>query len=170
MHTFLDAKTMAKSLRAALSERHMDITHSDSLELVARQFGLHDWNTLSARIESASSSLSLPAGWIVAGVNPELYRLGIDPEMRATIRIERISGTSESGDNKFGTLMQSIDAREFTGKSLSLGADLMSRGAGKGSLWVRVDPVGGGRHLQFDNMHQRTVEGPLSGDDQSRIW
>ena len=42
MHTFLDSKAMAKALRTALAERQIDITHSDSLELVARQFGFDD--------------------------------------------------------------------------------------------------------------------------------
>jgi hypothetical protein len=166
MHSFLDSKTMAKALRTALAERSIDITHSDSLELVARQFGLNDWNTLSAKIEAASGELRLPAGWIVTGTNHELYRLGIDPQMQGTVRIERIPGTEAEPGNKFGTLMQTIDAQEFVGQSVSLSAELMSRGAGKGSLWIRVDPVGGGRHLQFDNMHQRTVDGPLTGDVQ----
>jgi hypothetical protein len=164
MHTFLDSKTMAKALRAALAERRIDITHSDSLELVARQFGLSDWNTLSAKIESAKNGLRLPAGWIVTGVSHELYRLGIDPDLPGTIRIERIGGTEADASSKFGTLMQSIDAHNYVGKSLSLSAELMSRDAGMGSLWIRVDARGGGPHLQFDNMHQRTVDGPLSGD------
>jgi hypothetical protein len=166
MNSFLDSKIMAKALRAALAERKIDITHSDSLELVARQFGLNDWNTLSAKIESAKNGLRLPAGWIVTGVSHELYRLGIDPDLPGTIRIERIAGTEADASSKFGTLMQTIDAADYAGKSLSLSAELMSRDAGKGSLWIRVDARGGGLHLQFDNMHQRTVEGPLSGDVQ----
>ena len=51
MHSFLDAKTMARILRQALADRGVAITHSESLELVARQFGLADWNTLAAAIE-----------------------------------------------------------------------------------------------------------------------
>lgn len=166
MHTFLDSKTMAKALRVALAERKIDITHSDSLELVARQFGLNDWNTLAAKIEAASHGLPLPAGWVVTGLNHELYTLGLDPELQGTVRIERIPGTHAHPGNNFGTLMQSIDAADYAGKTLSLSAELMSRGAGKGSLWIRVDPLNGGRHLQFDNMHQRAVDGPLTGDVQ----
>jgi hypothetical protein len=97
-------------------------------------------------------------------VSHELYRLGIDPDLPGTIRIERIGGTEADASSKFGTLMQTIDAHDYVGKSLSLSAELMSRDAGMGSLWIRVDARGGGPHLQFDNMHQRTVDGPLSGD------
>ena len=59
MHTFLDAKTMAKALRAALAERQIDLSHSDSLELVARQFGFDNWNILAARIEAARNPADL---------------------------------------------------------------------------------------------------------------
>jgi 2-hydroxychromene-2-carboxylate isomerase len=62
MHTFLDSKAMARALRSALAERQIDISHSDSLELVARQFGFDDWNMLAARIE-AGRPRRLPPGW-----------------------------------------------------------------------------------------------------------
>lgn len=44
-------KAMAKSLRSELSTRKIEITQSAALEIVARQFGLKDWNTLSAKAE-----------------------------------------------------------------------------------------------------------------------
>jgi len=65
MHTFLDSKAMAKALRAALADRQIDITHSDSLELVAREFGFANWNMLAARIDAAQADeLELPSGWL----------------------------------------------------------------------------------------------------------
>lgn len=53
MRDFHDAKTMAKTLRAEL-ERHdpTGLTHSRSLEIVARQFGFADWNTLAAKVNA----------------------------------------------------------------------------------------------------------------------
>ena len=51
MRTYRDSKAMAKAMREALAERKLDITHSEALEIVARQFGLATWNILSARIE-----------------------------------------------------------------------------------------------------------------------
>ena len=63
MRDFRDAKAMAKTLRAALAAKGLNITNSQSLELIAEAFGVTDWNTLAASIraeapaprESASS-------------------------------------------------------------------------------------------------------------------
>lgn len=82
MHSFLDSKLMAKALRQALAERGQEISHSDALELVARQFGFANWNMLAARIDAAHlAPLELPPGWHVASHTSESnYRLGIDPK------------------------------------------------------------------------------------------
>jgi hypothetical protein len=53
MHTFRDAKAMAKAMRAALADRKVEISHSEALEIVARQFGIGSWNILSAKIDAA---------------------------------------------------------------------------------------------------------------------
>lgn len=50
MRTYLEAKTMAKSLRAALAAKRVMLSHSECLEIVARQFGFAEWNMLSAKI------------------------------------------------------------------------------------------------------------------------
>ena len=50
MPTHKDVKTMAKSLRDALAHRNLSLSHSECLEIVARQFGFADWNTLAARL------------------------------------------------------------------------------------------------------------------------
>jgi uncharacterized glyoxalase superfamily protein PhnB len=50
MRTFDDAKAMAKSLREGLQKKSMPITHSESLELVAAQFGFANWNILAAKL------------------------------------------------------------------------------------------------------------------------
>lgn len=64
MRAHHDAKAMAKAMREALSEKSIDITHSQALEIVARQFGVETWNILSARIEAEQGGgqpPSLPA-------------------------------------------------------------------------------------------------------------
>jgi len=61
MRDFRDAKAMAHSLREALKTKSVSLTHSESLELVARTLGLPDWNHLAARIESSLPPL-MPAG------------------------------------------------------------------------------------------------------------
>lgn len=40
------AKRMARALRAALAAKSIEVTHSQSLELVAQSLGHADWNTL----------------------------------------------------------------------------------------------------------------------------
>jgi hypothetical protein len=55
MRDFRDAKTMARSLRDALTAKAMQTTHSESLELIAKAFGCENWNILSARIDAARS-------------------------------------------------------------------------------------------------------------------
>jgi catechol 2,3-dioxygenase-like lactoylglutathione lyase family enzyme len=57
MRDFRDAKTMAKTLRAELSRLgSTELTHSQCLEIVARQFGFDDWNILAARLNAAAPS------------------------------------------------------------------------------------------------------------------
>ena len=53
MRDFRDAKAMAHSLRQALTAKTVSITHSESLELIAKAFGFDNWNILAARIEAA---------------------------------------------------------------------------------------------------------------------
>ena len=43
-----ELKTQARRLRQAMAERGDDMSHSTALELIAKQHGLRDWNTLSA--------------------------------------------------------------------------------------------------------------------------
>jgi Glyoxalase superfamily protein len=50
---FRDAKAMAQSLREALKAKSIALTHSESLELIAKTFGFHDWNVLSAAIQAS---------------------------------------------------------------------------------------------------------------------
>jgi hypothetical protein len=52
MRDFRDAKAMAQTLRDAFTAKGVSLTHSESLELIARTLGFHDWNELAARIAS----------------------------------------------------------------------------------------------------------------------
>jgi hypothetical protein len=56
MRDYRDAKAMARTMREALAARNLDITHSEALEIVARQFGLANWNILSSRIDTGPAS------------------------------------------------------------------------------------------------------------------
>ena len=52
MRDYRDAKLMAKAMREALAARNLEISHSEALEIVARQFGVETWNVLSSKIET----------------------------------------------------------------------------------------------------------------------
>jgi hypothetical protein len=64
MRDFRDAKAMALTLREALKAKSVSITHSESIELIAKTLGFHDWNELAAKIalsQSAVTELGTPA-------------------------------------------------------------------------------------------------------------
>ncbi len=57
MRTFVDAKAMARCLRAEIRERgQVELSHSACLEIVARQFGVDSWNILAAKIDEAATA------------------------------------------------------------------------------------------------------------------
>jgi Glyoxalase superfamily protein/Domain of unknown function (DUF3471) len=62
MRDFRDAKMMAQTLREALNAKSMSITHSESLELVAKILGFHDWNVLAAKIQSELQPSAIEPG------------------------------------------------------------------------------------------------------------
>ncbi len=59
-------KGQAKRLRAALAAEGDLITHSDALELIAKQHGYRDWNTLHATADSTDAK-PLAVGATVTG-------------------------------------------------------------------------------------------------------
>lgn len=92
MRDYRDAKAMAQTLRQALKERSVSLSHSESLELIARILGFADWNVLSARIQAAA----LPTGGAIQAV-PALRRpvmplrdLVLFPQMTTPIHAIRV--------------------------------------------------------------------------------
>src|SRR5467141_3393245 len=66
MRDFRDAKAMAQTLREALNVKSVSLTHSESLELVAKILGFRDWHVLAAKIQASQptvpeSGTSVPA-------------------------------------------------------------------------------------------------------------
>ena len=59
MRDFRDAKTMAQTLRDNLTSKAL-ISHSESLELVSKMFGVADWNTLSAMLKAEPQKAVAP--------------------------------------------------------------------------------------------------------------
>lgn len=83
MRTFLNAKAMAKAMREALDAKGLAVSHSEALEIVARQFGLESWNVLSAKIESGRSEAAADAALPGISFTPPVPVIRIFDEARA---------------------------------------------------------------------------------------
>ncbi|WP_438955785.1 glyoxalase superfamily protein [Cognatiyoonia sp.] len=159
-----DPKTMAKTLRSLLVDDNVTKSHSECLEIVAKQLGFADWNTASAVTNGpkTSTALVVPEGWRVGGEQAQDYRVGIDPDAAGpptTIRSVRDSG-EQSG---WATLMQSIDGAAYRGKRVQLTADLKcDECLGAATLWLRANSADG-RVLMLNNMEAQTADGFLTG-------
>jgi len=81
MRDFRDAKLMAKSLREALAERKIELTHSQALELVASQFGYDNWNVLAARIDAAEPRQKKPDAVSIQPAIPVFRIFSVDKAM-----------------------------------------------------------------------------------------
>jgi uncharacterized protein len=100
MRDFRDAKAMAQTLREVLKAKSVSLTHSESLELVAKALGFPDWNFLSAKIQHSQPASApseapvttagregMPAGMIVPIV--PMRDLVLFPQMIVPIFVGR---------------------------------------------------------------------------------
>lgn len=103
MTTRKDAKIMAKSLRGALADRSVSFSHSDCLEIVARQFGYANWNTLLTKLPTReerhvrSQSSGIAASMAVPVPTPNLVtdRVLLTSPDNVETSLEKV-GTSET--------------------------------------------------------------------------
>lgn len=99
MRDFRDAKDMARALRDALKSKAIEITHAEALELIAKAFGVADWNTLAAAIrlevytppEDASSRRFRPP-------TPKRYSRELE------LTLHRTLGHADQRNHEFATL------------------------------------------------------------------
>jgi hypothetical protein len=85
MRDYRDAKAMAHTVRVFLADHHgLKITNSQSLELIAKAFGVADWNTLAATIRGEFSppptEAATPSATIDAGIRPRAPRFSSELE------------------------------------------------------------------------------------------
>lgn len=175
MYTYRDAKRMAKILEISLREKSVDISHGESLNIIAKQFGLDDWNTLSARIKRAKGSderrLQAIQAWNFVGEYPTEFDYGVDENALGSSRRAALISYTQAVPSRysntarvFGTLMQSVSGVPYHGKRLEISADLATERVSHGAtIWVRVDKSPG-EVLIFDNLKQHP-DGWLFGDN-----
>lgn len=66
-HTIENLKDQARRLRNAMVQSGETVSHSQSLELVARQHGFRDWNTAHAACGNRPAGPPVHVGQIVSG-------------------------------------------------------------------------------------------------------
>ena len=86
MRDYRDAKAMAQAVRAFLAGHGVKITNSQSLELMAKAFGVADWNTLAAAISGEATpprtKVATPSATIGAGIRPRAPRFSTEHDGR----------------------------------------------------------------------------------------
>src|SRR5215471_8054071 len=88
MRDFRDAKSMAQTLREALKAKSVTLSHSESLELVAKTLGFHDWNVLSAAIQASQPEERPKNGGAAIPVTP-MRDVVFFPQMMTSIFVGR---------------------------------------------------------------------------------
>jgi Glyoxalase superfamily protein len=168
MRTHHDAKAMADTLRNEAAARGLKLTHSESLELVAKMFGLKNWNVLAAKIEGRAPTfatlLPVPEGWIVGGTGANLYQSGRLPgDGPPTLAIQRDPAAEVKLADTYCTIMQTVAARDFRGRKVRWAAEINSTDiVGSGTIWLRIDDVAG-KTLGFVNLEKPALGGSLKG-------
>lgn len=116
MRTYRDAKAMVRSLRTALGEKNIELTHSACLEIVSAQFARDNWNVLAAEIDAAEAGSRAHAAAPRAG-----------PDLRDAIPILRIFAVDKAMEFYVGFLGFKVDWEHRFGDNFPLYAQI-SRG------------------------------------------
>lgn len=170
MRSHLDAKAMAKSLRQELHNRNIELGHSECLEVVAKQFGFRDWNTMAVEVErtppkSPEKLLGpIPAGWIYSGTRKELFEAGIEDievGFGSVLAFRTKNLDEQPPEGSFGTIMQICRADAYRGKRISFSAEIKAdMVAGSATVWMRVDDEKN-MAIAFDNLERLTKDGSI---------
>jgi hypothetical protein len=169
MENLHDPKRMALRLREALAEKQIKITQGDALNIVARQFGLKEWNVLSAKLKAGTEpdgQLKLPDGWLKTGTSPHLFEAGLDPLADYLGKpVVVLKSKDEGAVDGFATLMQTIAAEKYLGKRIAISAVIRTLDTlGSATIWLRIDGADGGM-LAFNNLETLTSGGALKGTE-----
>ena len=174
MPTVDDAKSMARAMESALRAKNVTLSHGQCLDIVALQFGLKDWNILSAEAKRYEASSRRRAsrlkGWAFLAEHPDVYDHGADDDPQlltdrtALIRLDPVLGPRRYPEpsRAFGCYMQTVSAVPFHGKRVEILANLRCQDVTHGATaWARVDGMPGQTYA-FDNLKD-APEGWLFG-------
>src|SRR6266480_7447327 len=104
MRDYRDAKAMAQAGRAFLADHGVKITNSQSLEMMAKAFGVADWNTLAAAMSRAvappRTKVAIPSAAIDAGIRPRAPRFSSELELT----LQRALGYADARKHQYTTL------------------------------------------------------------------
>ena len=88
-----ELKMQAKRLRQAMAARGAPLAQAEALELLARQYGLRDWNTLSARAPKSPPVGQAPAAAQSYTVGGEVRGRYLDQPFRGrVVSLSALSG------------------------------------------------------------------------------
>lgn len=107
----------------------------------------------------ATESLApLPAGWIVAGKSPELYKAGIDQTQTMSGKGAKYMRSIGKENTSWGTLMQMFSAEKYRGQRVRLQAHVKTKDISDwAGLWMRVDGPSG--VASFYNSRDKPIKG-----------
>ncbi|MDE2039528.1 MAG: hypothetical protein KGO96_01165 [Elusimicrobia bacterium] len=115
-----------------------------------------NWIAISLLLSAtAAAAGSAPTGWVKAGNDAGQFQVVVEGSNPAAAWLE----SSSAASGRFGTLMQTIDARRYAGKRVRWSGQLRAQAVRSwGGLWLRVDGPSD-KVLAFDNMQDRPVRG-----------
>lgn len=148
MRSFLDAKAMAKTLRQELKTHKIDLGHSECLELVAKQFGFRDWNTLAAALSenplSKHEQSFLPDGWELSGEQKWLFDAGVTtrggPNEENALWVRSRPDKVVQHSDWCCIYPKIFSAEQFRGKTVEFSASVRCKNLeGFAYLWIRIE-------------------------------
>lgn len=174
MRSFLDAKAMAKTLRQELQHRKIELGHSECLEVVAKQFGFRDWNTMAATQPERDDltqtgsrlTLPLPAGWSATGKQVEAYEAGVAKPAASSqnaLFIRSRDGAIDARADSFCAIQQVVSAENYRSGRVEFSAALKCANVtGSATIWMRVEDING-TLVAFDNLERAIADSSLKG-------
>jgi hypothetical protein len=149
MRSFLDAKAMAKTLRQELQHRKIELGHSECLEVVAKQFGFRDWNTMAAATghyaeQHEPNLASLPSHWELSGENKWLFEAGIlknaAPTSKNVLMLRSKPDAFVQNTEWCCVYPKAFSAEQFRGNNVEFSASVRcSNLQGVAFLWIRIE-------------------------------